>query len=35
MKLSLELEDKIKKWIVHMAKRGYRQMRSDILNKVE
>ena len=34
MKLSLELEDRIEKWIVHMARIGYRQMRSDILHKV-
>ena len=35
MKLSLELEYRIKKWIVHMARIGYRQTRSDILDKAE
>ena len=35
MKLSPELEDGIEKWIIHMARIGYGQMRSDILDKVE
>ena len=34
-KLSLELEDRIKKWIIHLVRIGYGQMRSDILDKVE
>ena len=35
MKLSPELEDRIEKWIIHMARIGYGQMMSDILDKVE
>ena len=35
MNLSLELKDRIKKWIVHMARIRYGQTRSDILDKVE
>ena len=34
-KLSLKLEDRIKKWIIHMARIRYGQTRSDILDKVE
>ena len=34
-KLAPELEGRIKKWIVRMARIGYGQMRSDILDKVE
>ena len=34
-KLSLQLEDRIEKWIIHMARIGCRQMRSDILDKVD
>ena len=35
MKLSPELEDSLKIWIVHMARIGCGQMKSDILDKVE
>ena len=35
MKLSLELEDSIEEWIIHMVRIGYRQRRLDILDKVE
>ena len=34
-KLSPELENRIEKWIVHMARIGYGQTRTDILEKVE
>ena len=34
-KLSPELENCIEKWIIHMARIGYGQTRTDILDKVE
>ena len=34
-KLSPELEKRIEKWIGHMARIGYGQTRTDILDKVE
>ena len=35
MKLSPELENQIEKWIIHMARIGYGQTRTDILDKIE
>ena len=35
MKLSPEFENHIEKWIIHMARIGYDQTRTDILDKVE
>ena len=33
--LSRELEDRIEKWLITMARIGYGQMKNDVLNKVQ